>query len=900
MLDLHRHDEFSEFDGFGKPMQLAKIAKELNYTALGIANHGNANGLIEHNLACKEFGLLPIFGCEVYFQPKFDNTTGSIKYHLCLFVKNSKGYENLNKILTISNTDKFYYKPTVDFELLEKYSEGLICTSACVASIISQSIIKKNNKQLEKALSAFVRIFGDDFYLEIQPYKLNEKLLQEKVNVETLKISKGENIKCIITSDSHFGKKEDFPTYVKMHEMGGRSANYDIEMTYSERYMPTKKELLNRFKQMHKKDFKNVDKVADMLYKNLKGLESKVENGILDDIELVIPKLHLDSKISSKKMLKNQIINGLKKLNKYNKKYLDRCKSEYDVVCQHGFEDYFLMVRDYVEYAKANKIKMGPGRGSVCNSLLAYAIGITEVDSILFNLDYRRFMRPDKTSLPDIDLDFETSRRQEVIDYVVEKYKGESAQISNYGLYKEDNLLNDLFKVCGVEDKTEQTRMKAFIKNKIEAHSFDYEKIKDDAKVIYYNSNYDNIIVHFNKMFKKVKFISTHAGGVVITNGPFTKYFSLQKRKNKFLASYDLNNLEKLNVIKFDILGLRTMTIIKELEELTGEKYNDNWTNNEGSAKLYEMFYKGKTNGIFQFEKDTAKEILSKISCDCFNDVIAASSLNRPGPLSLEMHSTYGENKRNADNIEKTTPYYNELKDTYNTIIYQEQIVGICVNVAKMSWTDADSVLKFLKGSVTTARSLKEKREKGEYLTKTFIDGAVKYSKIGRAEATDLFEKITTYSFNRGHATAYSIISLILMYYKCNHPVYFWSIIMKYANEAMIFKYKKEAVKDGIVIMLPHVNYTSKHYAREIKGEGMVIQEGTSTIKFVGEKASLLIEAERIKNGPFKNVDDFTIRCKSRSVTSRTISALLESGALEFNKKKYLSRVVKYNSSLYS
>lgn len=896
-MDLHRHDEYSTFDGFGKAKELAILAKEKGHTALGISNHGSINGLVQHYFDCKEVGIKPIMGVEAYFQPKLNKEKP--RYHLCLFVKDLKGYENLNKLQLIAEKQK-YYKPIITFKDLKEHSEGLICTSACLAGYIPSLLMEENYKLANKALDAFVKIFGDDFYLEIQPYEVGEgnNDKQKIVNQKIIELAFENDIKCILTSDSHYGDKKLFDTYLKMHEITG--TKYDVKATYGERYMPTDEELMKRFYKMHKNDNYDFDfdakKFAKQCIKNLKEIEDKVEDEILEKLEIVLPE-YIEGK-NSYKLLEKKVRAGLKKRGKYTKEYIDRCKKELEVIEHHGFADYFLIVADYVQWAKNNGIAVGPGRGSVCNCQVAWALGITEVDSLFFGLDFRRFLRLDKKKMPDIDLDFQTTRRHEVIDYIINKYKGHAAQICSYGLYKVDNLINDLAKVCGMDDPYEIKSLKKYIKENIVEDAFDYEAIKNKKRTIEYNENYDNIILHFSRMYLKVRYIGTHAAGVAVTGGNLLRYTGLKydSKTGKLFTVYDLADLERINVVKFDILGLNTIEQIQELENLTGDKICEEWFNDE---KIYENFRKGNTDGVFQFEKQAVKDILAEIECDCFEDLVAASSMNRPGPLSLGMHTQYAESKQNQD-MAKKLKYYPYTKETYGTIVYQEQLQQICVNIGKMSWEDTDRVMKILKGtSATEAVRLRHEREKGE-LTEKFVAGAIENG-YTKKEAEELFEKFLVYTFNKGHGVGYTIISLQEMYYKLYHPLEYWYVKCKYApKESDLFKYKAQAALSGIILFIPHVNYSADFSLRKVDGE-LVIQEGLSSIKFVGEKAAQFIEAERRQNGFYKSVDDFINRCqvKGSGVNKRVIEQLLEHGALEFDKKTYINRVIKYNSTLY-
>lgn len=887
IADLHRHTEFSLFDGFGKPLDLARLAKSYGYNALGITDHGTASGLVEHYLACKEVGIKPILGVEAYFQPTFN--TEKKRYHLCIFVKNLVGYRNMCRMLSYANVHNFYYKPIITFDLLEKYHEGLIVSSACIAGYASQMIVNDNILMAEKFARKMKKMFGKDFYMEIQPYKLSTEGMQENVNERVMAIAKKHDIKCILTSDSHFGKQEDLDSYVKMHDLRNHK---NVEVTYKERYMPKPSDLKNRFESMHGR---NPWFTSKEVYRATEEIVDKCEEDIFKDLELTLPVY--DEEQDSDELILSLIKKGLKKRGKWNKEYRQRCKKEFEIIKEHGFQDYFLIVQDYVKWAKKNGIAVGPGRGSVCNCLIAYALGITEVDSIKFGLDFRRFLRMDKKKLPDIDIDFETSRRGEVISYLIKKYKGKAVQICSYGLYKVDNLLNDLFKVCGVEDEKEKKAIKVFVKEHIdkETSEFNYEEARYMEKCKRFNSMYQNIVKHFSKMYKKVRYIGTHAAGVAVVGTNIFDYMPIERHGNNFSSAYDLNNLDKINVTKFDMLGLRTLSLVKELEELTGDYYTDEWTEDK---KILKAFREGKTEAIFQFEKKQAADILTEIKTDCFEDVIAAVALNRPGPLSLGMPEQYAHNKLNQDEQEET-PFTKLTKETYGTVVYQEQVMSICVNLGHMEWGESDKVMKMMKGTQMTERAQKERNELFEQLKSHFIEGARK-EKIKRKEAEEIFEKMVTYTFNKGHATGYSLISVQLMYYKVYYPELFWYVSMKYAStESDEWKYKCLAVSEGNLILTPHINGTNKYSLVKIDGENCIM-EGLSSIKNVGIKAAESIEEERKLNGPYKDRDDFDDRLPKRVVNARVRKALEDAGALCFDKKRYFDFVEKYNLSIAS
>ena len=909
MFDLHRHDECSTFDGFGKPKELAIIAKELGHTALSVTNHGNTNSLVQTYKACDSVGIKAVLGVEGYFLPKYKEQTRG--FHLILIAKDLEGYGNINKIQFEGEKQK-YYNPIWDFSILEKYHKGIICTSACLASYSSQCIIKGEIDKAEKYLKKMQSIFGEDFYLEIQPYKVSEKGLQEKVNVELIKLGKKLGIKCILTSDSHRGKKEDFETYMKMHEMANH--NFDgIEETYKERYMPAIGEMEKRFYKMHKSDFGEdiAKKLAKRMQKNLEEIEEKIGDKILSGLEETLPVF--DENIDSKKLLLSKVKEGLKFRGKYNKQYIDRAKEELNVIFHHKFEDYFLMVTDYVNWAKDNGIIVGPGRGSGCNSIVNWALRITEVDSIYFNLEFRRFLMIERKKMPDIDIDFETARRGEVIEYLLEKYKGHAAQICSYGLYKVDNLVNDLARTCGLpteksldpQERAQNKQIIADIKKMINSYVdegfMDLDGLSQDRMTAKYNRDYDNIIEHFVKLYEKVKYIGTHAAGVAITGGDILDHTSIRidTKTGKYFTSYDLNDMEDVNVIKFDMLGLSTMSEIGECRKYA--KVKDFDIKMITDKKVIEGFSQGNCDGVFQLDRKQVQDLLLKIHCNCFLDVVAATSMNRPGPLTQKMPDIYAANKEaiesGSGDVEVIDAFDKYLRDTYGTIIYQEQVMQMAVDIAGMTWDEAHKVTKMKKGYAKFNDYFTDDYPK--YLA-NFVKGAKKLG-VSKEEAEDVFEKFYNYSFNKGHAVGYSLISAEQMYYKVHFPGIFWFTKMKFSkNEKNYSRFCNKAAKDGSVIFLPHVNYSKpKTSLRKVEGE-FVLQQGLSDIKDVGEKAAEVIMLERKNNGVFIDFDDFCDRCKSRAVTSRTIEKLKEQGALEFDKEKYIKKVTLYNSSLYA
>lgn len=880
-FDLHRHDEASSFDGFGKPEDLAKIAKELGYKALGISNHGTANTLIRHYFACKEQGIKPVLGVEGYFLPKFNPEKKRRGYHLCLFAKNVEGYQNICRILSEAEDTK-YYNGIITMDNLKRHSEGIVVTSACIAGPLSQLIIKNKIPAAEKLAKAFKSIFKEDFYIEIQPYKISEPGLQETVNEKLMNLAKKLDIKCILTSDSHYGRKEDFSTYLKMHEISKHDIE-NIRKTYNSRYMPSEAEISKRFIKMHPK-YKNELKT---LLANMGELYESIEDEIFEKLKLKLPKF--DETQDSFELLTRKVKQGLKDRGKWNKQYWDRAKQELEVIKTHGFEDYFLIVQDYIAWAKEQGITVGPGRGSGCNSIVNYALKITDVDSIKYKLYFGRFLRIDKVKLPDIDIDFDKARRGEVMQYMKDKYGNRVAQVCSYGLYQSDSLLNDLCKVCNVDEEG-KARIKRLIKSYTDSEGeIDLEELSCDPKCNKYNELYDDILIHFVKMHRHLRYIGTHAAGMVLTSEPISDYVPIKVMKDgKRTTAYDLFDLDKIKVVKFDFLGLATLEQIRDLREMFNRGFDDSITEDK---EVLEAFRQGKTDGIFQYVHQTAKDILVNINADCFDDVCAASAMNRPTPLSLGIPQMYAENKANRDLIDNTLPWADIISDTYGTIIYQEQIQSIAIDIGGLEGAEADKILKMNAAGNKASKAKYE--ESYEDFWKKFRKGAKKHG-VDKETAKEMFDKFFAYSFNKGHTVGYCLISFELMWYKVHHPVEFWATTLRYEYDELKRKaYEVCAAQEGIVILPAHINGPA-HYEAVEWGGGKCIQRGYSSIKGIGEKAALEIEAQ----GPFLDRPDFEERVSKRICNKRVKDALENAGAFEFNVKKWKKRIISENIAL--
>ena len=898
MFDAHRHDEFSFFDGSGKAIELAQLAKEKGYTALGLTNHGNTSGLIQHYDACKAVGIKPVLGVEAYFLPVYkENKRG---FHLCLYAKNLEGYKNINAIQSEGEKQK-YYNPIITFEILEKYSEGVICSTACVAGFLAQCIINNKHLQAKKFLKRMLKIFGDDLYIEIQPYKVSEKGLQERVNVEAIKLAEEFGIKCIFTSDSHRGRKEDLESYIAMHMLKNKNPEYvnHIRNTYSARYMPNKDEMQKRFLKMHENDLgiAKCKRIIAEVERNMDEFEEKVEGDIIDQLSSVYSLPKFDEEQNSYVLLKSKVKEGLKEKGIYKKNYIKRALEELKVIKSNNFEDYFLIVQDYVKYAKNKGIVVGVGRGSGCNCLINYALGITEVDPIIFGLDYKRFIREDKKQLPDIDVDFETDRRNEVIEYMVNKYKGHAVQIASYGMYKVDNLVNDVVKLYDEMEKEDIKNIKKLVnEHKDSEKMVDIEKLKSNSLAKKYNAKYNGIIDNFCFLYNKVKYIGTHAAGVAVSKLPIYYYTAVRydKKSNKYFSSYNLVDLERIGIIKYDMLGLNTLNSLKDYAEKSGVK--PDILDMIKDKKILNKFACGNSDGVFQFDSHAAQSILKQINVDSFKDVVAANAMDRPGPLSLGIPEKYAMAKETWVEKENKPVYSKYINDTYGCILYQEQVNSIAVEYGGLNWNQADKLRKMDDPGSFKARKLLEQYH-DEFLN-VFIRGMKKHG-VGRSEASELFGKFLNYTFNKGHAVGYTLISFYEMFYKVYYNTIFWQVKLKYCSNENEWKFQNLAVKDGVLILTPHVNGSAYYSIANVDNEDCILM-GISSIKGVGDKVAKSIEEERKKNGNYKDIDDLCDRLPKRIITSRVKEALKENGACIFDKKRYFDHVMRYNIELAS
>lgn len=861
-VHLHRHDQFSLYDGLGKAEQAAKHTANIGQPALALTNHGSVCGLIQHYNACKEVGIKPILGIEGYFVPSLEKSKDKRKsYHLTLLVKSDKGYKNLMQLVTESNINGFYYKPRFDLKMLEKYHKGLIVLSGCQAGFIAQNLYYDKPEVAKKFAKKMLAIFGDDFYIEVQPHDINGQIEYNRLLIEFAESLK---IPIVMTSDAHYVTKDDYETQAMMRQFKTSFGGY------YDAYIMTRKEMLETWRKNH--DIGNPKEYINNTLEIAEKCNVKLDFGSL------MPRI--DFGIDSKKYLKHLAIQGLKDKDKWSEKYKHRLKKELDVVFGKGFEDYFLICWDIINWAKNNGVSTDFGRGSVGGSLLAYALGITQVDPLIHNTVFERFLRPDKTTTPDIDMDFDKRYRDKVFAYIEQRFPNRTAPIITYGLYKTKNLINDLARAYNMDQKDKEQMVKQITDIcGDDPKEIDFKELYKDKILRKINNKYTNILTHFSKLYGQICYYGKHASGVAICGKPINKYVGLMKSHNTLVTSYNLKEIEKLGILKMDILGLETVSVVSTVEEITGVKFDESMLNDK---KVFKAFRKGETDGIFQFEKDGAKELLRRVKPRNFEELVACNALNRPAPLKLGVVDGYIDAKNG--NLDKNTLWYKYTKETYGTIIYQEQVMKICRGLANMDWADTDKVMKSLRKSTV---------EEDDPLFKKFVEGAVKNG-IDRNVAEELFDNMTKYLFNKAHATAYSLLSFYTMYLMIYYPLeYIYSLLLTEKQESKIRLYQSLAAGKNILILPPHVNGSAGFSIEEFEGE-KVIRAGLSSIKGIGQK----VAEEIISRGPYNCVELVEERVPKRFFNSRVRKILEESGALIFDEDELASHIAQYNINL--
>lgn len=870
---LHLHSHYSLLDGLPKIDEILEHCEKLEMDAVALTDHGNIYGAVEFFKKAKEKKIKPIIGCEIYLafermelkRPKIDDK----KYHLVLLVKNEKGYKNLVKLLTIAHLQGFYYKPRVDEFLLKEYSEGLIALSACLQGKIPQLILAKKMKEAEETALLYQEIFGkENFYLELQHHPNIKE--QKLVNEALIQIAKKNKIPLVATNDCHYLKSEDAEAQdILMLINTGADPNDPerLTMRQDDFSMKSPKVMIEHFSKIPEA-IENTEKIVSMC-----NFEFKFG-------ELKLPKFQTPNNESYDEYLEKLCYSALeKKFGKNPKKeILERLNYELEIIKKSKFSSYFLIVQDFISWAKSQRIVVGPGRGSVGGSLVAYLLGITNIDPLKYNLLFERFLNPERISPPDIDVDFTDRRRDEVIEYVRQKYGiSNVAQIITFGTMAARAVVRDVGRALGYPysfcDKIAKLIPQGLTIDEALAKSLELRALyEEDQKV-------QRLIEFARKLEGCARHVSTHACGVVISAVPLDEICPLQhptQDDSAIVTQFEMKSLEDLGLLKMDFLGLENLTLIEEtLKKIYAIHKKEIDINNIplDDKKTFKLFQQGQTIGVFQFESEGMRKWLRKLKPSSFEDLVAMIALYRPGPL--QFIETYIKRKFKREKVEYLHPKLeNILKETYGIPIYQEQIMKIAQELAGFTLGEADILRKAIGKKIKDL--LLEQKEK-------FIKGCEK-NKIPEEIAKKIWnwiEPFGSYSFNKSHSVAYATIAYQTAYLKAHYPVEFMASLLstKKADVERIAFLIEETKRMGIEVLPPDINESYREFS-VVPGKNQ-IRFGLLSIKNVGENTVEAILNERKRGGPFQSFADFLLRMNPQDLNKKTMESLIKAGVFD-------------------
>ena len=878
-VHLHIHSEFSLLDGANRIKDLPVRAKELGMKAMAITDHGVMYGVIDFYKACKKEGIKPIIGCEVYVasRTRFDKEPQDKKYyHLILLAKNNKGYQNLSKLVSLGFTEGYYYKPRIDLEILEKYHEGIICLSGCLAGAVSQAILNGNIEEAENVAKWHHDVFGEDYYLEIQNNGVKEQVM---VNQKIIQIARRLNIPIVATNDAHYLKKEDAYNHEVLLciQTGKRMTDEDrMRFETDELYVKSPEEMSEYFKNFPDA-IENTVKIAEKC-----NVEFEFGHTILPNYD--VPPEYATHYDYFKKLCDD----GIKKRYGENpsQEILDRAAYELKIISQMGYVDYYLIVWDYINYAKSVGIPVGPGRGSGAGSILAYAIGITDIDPMKYNLLFERFLNPERISMPDFDVDFCYERRGEVIDYVERKYgKDHVSQIITFGTMSARMVIRDVgraldmpYAECDKLAKMIPNELHITIKKAMEQNKELRDLYESDDEI----HKMLDIAMALEGMPRQA---STHACGIVITKEPVDTYVPLYVRDGQISTQFIMTTLEELGLLKMDFLGLRTLTVIQDAIDLVKENrgIDVEFDKDMNDPNVYKLWQNGESVGIFQFESQGMTNFMKELKPDCLEDIIAGVSLYRPGPM--DQIPRYIKNKKDPEHAEYTHPSLIPiLKVTYGCMVYQEQVMQIVRDLAGYSLGRADLVRRAM-GKKKLDVMAKEREyfihgqtdENGNVVIKGCIRNG-----IDEASANKIFDEMAEfakYAFNKSHAAAYAVVSYRTAYLKAYYPEEFMAATLNsfLGNLDKIPMYIDECKRLKIDILKPDIN---KSFTKFTVDNGK-IRFGLGSVKNVGIAAVNAIVKEREENGDYESFTDFCERLKNEAVNKKCIESLIRAGAFD-------------------
>lgn len=868
LVHLHVHTEYSLLDGAIRIKDLVKKTSEFGMKAVAITDHGAMYGVAEFYKICKDNGIKPIIGCEVYLTPDSRFKKSSRKdanlFHLVLLAENNEGYRNLVEIVTKSFFEGYYYKPRVDKELLSKHSKGLIAMSACVSGEIPVLILENRIKEATQALNEYLDIFGkENFFLELQYHRLKE---QEIINRHLIEIAGKSGVSLVATNDAHYLLKEDKSAHDALLCIQTNSTVEEpsrFGFTTDEFYFKSPDEMSAVFSD-YSDALLNTLRIADRT-----NVELEFGNTILPDYKP--PDLYnLDSYLE--KLCYEGAENRYGNISSEIKERLDH---ELKIIREMEFSGYFLIVWDFISWAKSKGIRVGPGRGSAAGSLVAYTLGICDIDPIRFNLLFERFLNPSRKTLPDIDIDFAEDRREEVIEYVRQKY-GEDrvAQIITFSTLKARAATRDAGRVLGFSYSYVDRIAKMITHDNVKTS---LEHLKDLKELYQNDENAQKILNTAMKLEGLVRQDSIHAAGVVISKNPLTTVVPLQKKgDSEVVTQFSMKPISDIGLLKMDFLGLRTLTVIENTLSLIRERHEveiDFSTIDLDDKKTYELIKRGETIGVFQLERAGMRSMLKELKPTRFEDIIAANALNRPGPLKSGMVQDFINRKHRRQKIEYPHPALESvLKDTYGTIVYQEQVMAIASRLADYSMEEADVLRQAISKKITG--QFEKERSK-------FIKGAIRNG-VPEETAEKIFDSIihfSEYAFNKSHSAAYALVAFQTAWLKAHYPVEFLTALLTSVSDDKdkVALYTNEARRMGITMLPPDVNRSSVGFYPEGKN---AIRFGLATVRNVGENTARAIIKARQEKG-FTSILDFTLRVESSNLNKRTIESLIKAGAFD-------------------
>lgn len=883
-VPLHLHSEFSLLDGAIKLKDLCKFAKENNMPAVAITDHGVMYGALDLYLEAKEAGIKPIIGCEFYVHNgdiTEKDPNNNPRYHLILLAKNNEGYMNLVKLASDAACKGFYMKPRINFELLKERHEGIICCSACLGGEVLQNLLKGDYEEAKAVAKRYKDLFGDDYYIELQDHGLEE---QKRTNPDLIKLAKELDIKMIITNDSHYLRKEDadwHDTLLCMQTQSMKDEENRFHFPNNEFYVKTVSEMRDAFKWMDSETF-------DQCIKNTVDIAEKCHVTI--KWEAPLPDFPVPPNHTTDSYLEELVMQGIKK--KYKEEEItpelkERVKYELGIIEKMGFSAYFLITWDFIHFAKTHDIPVGPGRGSAAGSVVAYALDITDLDPIRHHLLFERFLNPERFSMPDIDTDFCIEKRGEVIDYVVKKYgEDKVCQIITFNTLAARNAFKSVARVFGME-YAKSNKTASLIEDTIEGSMIEGSELKN----LYDTDEEIKRVIDTAKNVEGIKCgIGMHAAGVIISYKPLDQIVPVQPSKDGIIITqYHREILEKMKLLKMDFLGLRNLTMIHKTVKLVKKCQGIDVDINHiplDDKPTYDMLVRGETVGVFQLESSGMTSLVKKLKPDVFEDLGALVALFRPGPLGSGMVDDFVERKHGRQAITYAHPRLEPiLKDTYGTMVYQEQIMQIFQVMADYSLGQADQVRRMMGHKDPVAMAAQKDK---------LIEGSAKYG-MKAEDATKLFEQIqnfAAYCFNRAHSSAYAFVAYQTAYLKCHYPVEYLSALLSSVagDQDKTQAYIEEALKYGIKVLPPDINKSYLEYAPD----GKNIRFGLASIKQVGEGVIEEIIKEREENGDYKSIYDYIKRLDTKCSNKKTLEGLIKAGAfasIEKSRKQLMDNI---------